>query len=465
MRNHATVLILSLMLGACSPSPTVPGENVAAAPPSPSQPSITRANTSHASTPGVAAPPKVNVPPSYAKKHTELLESSKVKAAFATFKADRQKNVDDLIEITEIPAPPFGEETRGKHIAKMFKEAGISDVSIDEVGNVIARRPGIRGGKTIALLAHIDTVFPIETDVTVRKDGDTYIAPGIGDNSRGIVVMLSLIRAMNAHDIQTEADILFIGNIGEEGLGDLRGVKHLYREGAPKIDTMIAIDAGRTDSLVYGAVGSFRYRVTVKGPGGHSWSDFGDANPHHALGRIMTLFAQRAPEVTATGPRTSFSVGRIGGGTSINSIPFESWMEVDMRSVNMNKLREMDAVFKQAVTDGLAAENAARKQGESITVDVQKVGNRPAGVAPLTEPLILDAAAAMQALGITPKLSLSSTDANTPISLGLPAITIGRGGVSKGAHSFEETWTDSNSHEAIELALLVTLAQAGLVKD
>jgi len=191
-------------------------------------------------------------------QHLNLKAHPKIQAAFATFQADRQKNVDDLIEITEIPAPPFGEETRGKHIAQMFKDAGADDVSIDEVGNVIARLAGTKGGKTVALLAHIDTVFPIETDVTVRKDGDTYIAPGIGDNSRGVVVMLSLIRAMKAHNIQTEADVLFIGNIGEEGLGDLKGVKHLYREGAAPIDAMIAIDAGSIDSLVYGGVGSFR---------------------------------------------------------------------------------------------------------------------------------------------------------------------------------------------------------------
>ncbi len=457
MRANTTALILALSLSACGAQ--TPAAQDASAP------AKVQTNRSVEVSAKISETPEVIVPASYDAKMSALTASPKVQAAFATFKADRQKNVDDLIEITEIPAPPFGEETRGEHIAKMFQDAGIGDVNIDEVGNVIARLPGTTGDKTVALLAHIDTVFPIETDVTVRKDGDTYIAPGIGDNSRGIVVMLSLIRAMKAHNIKTEADVLFIGNIGEEGLGDLRGVKHLYRDGTPKIDAMLAIDAGRTDSLIYGAVGSFRYRVTVQGPGGHSWSDFGDANPHHALGRIITLFSERAPAVSASGPRTSFSVGRIGGGTSINSIPFESWMEVDMRSVNMDKLREMDAVFRQAVTDGLAAENTARKQGDEITVNVEKVGDRPAGVAPLDQPLILDAAAAMQVLGIKPKLSLSSTDANTPISMGLPAITIGRGGVSKGAHSFEETWTDTNSHEAIELALLITLAQAGYVQD
>ena len=456
MRVLSAAFCLTLGLSACGANPPANSQT-------PSAPQSQSAASQSVSQ--TAAPPVITVPQDYSAKLSALKARPKIQAAFATFQADRQKNVDDLIEITEIPAPPFGEETRGKHIAQMFKDAGADDVSIDEVGNVIARLAGTKGGKTVALLAHIDTVFPIETDVTVRKDGDTYIAPGIGDNSRGVVVMLSLIRAMKAHNIQTEADVLFIGNIGEEGLGDLKGVKHLYREGAAPIDAMIAIDAGSIDSLVYGGVGSFRYRVTVRGPGGHSWGDFGDANPHHALGRIITLFSERAPDVSAAGPRTSFSVGRIGGGTSVNSIPFESWMEVDMRSVNMDKLREMDAVFLQAVEDGLAAENAARKRGDEITVDIKKVGDRPAGIAPLDQPLILDAAAAMQTLGITPRPSLSSTDANTPISLGRPAITIARGGISKGAHSFEETWTDKDSHKAIELALLVTLAQAELSEN
>ena len=451
MRFTTLLLFLALGLAACNSSPEGNVTPVPSTAPKASAPEITA--------------PNVKIPAEYEQKITALLSSPKVQSAFDSFKADRQKNIDDLIEITQIPAPPFGEETRGKHIAQMFKDAGAKDVTIDEVGNVIARLKGTKSGKTVALVAHIDTVFPIDTDVTVRKEGNTYIAPGIGDNSRGVVVMLSLIRAMKAHNIQTGADVLFIGNIGEEGLGDLRGVKHLYREGAAPIDAMIAIDASSTHSLIYGGVGSFRYRVTVKGPGGHSWSDFGDANPHHALGRMMTLFAERAPQVTAEGPRTSFSVGRIGGGTSINSIPFESWMEVDMRSINMDKLREIDAVFQQAIQDGLTAENKARKRGHEISVDVKKVGDRPAGVAPLDQPLIVDAAAAMAALGLTPKLGLSSTDANIPISLGQPAITIGRGGVSKGAHSFEETWTDENSHDAIELALLITLAQAGLAEE
>ena len=399
----------------------------------------------------------------YTSDIAALKNQAVILAAFDTIISHRDENNQDMVELNEIPAPPFGEATRGKRVAEMFREAGLSDVKIDDVGNVIGLRPGRGGAKTIALGAHIDTVFPIETDVTVRRDGDTYIAPGIGDNTRGVIVLLSLIKALEAHNIQTEHDIMFIGVIGEEGLGDLKGMKHLYRDDAPKIDTFIAVDGGHDDRVVYGGVGSYRYRVTFKGPGGHSWGDFGDANPHHALGRATTLFAERAKPVSSEGPKTSYNIGRIGGGTSINSIPFESWMEVDMRSTDVAKLDEMDAVFKQAMADGLSAENAARTRGDEITIDVNKVGDRPVANGDANSPLVQHAMAAIGSFNLSPQLATASTDANIPISKGLPGITISRGGISKGAHSFEESWTDKDSHVAIQIALLITLAEAQYV--
>lgn len=399
-------------------------------------------------------------------KHEDLISDLKtlpaVQAAFQSIQDHRIDNVKTLIALTEIPAPPFGEDKRGQRVAELFREAGLTDVRVDEVGNVIARRPGKAGGKTIAMAAHIDTVFPIETDVKVRKEGDTYFAPGIGDNTRGVVLMLSLIKAMEAHNIQTSADLLFVGNVGEEGLGDLRGIKHLYRDGGPSIDALIAVDGGARDRLIHGGVGSHRYRVTYQGRGGHSWSSFGSANPHHALSRAVEIFARTAPRITSEGPKSSFSVGRIGGGTSINSIPFESWMEVDMRSGDVEKLDTLDAIFQKAVTEGLKAENTARVKGPGLTVDVQSVGNRPAGKASPEQPLIQQAMAAMESLGLTPDLRISSTDANIPISMGKPAITISRGGLSKGAHGLDESWQDIDSHISIQLALLIILAQAGV---
>jgi acetylornithine deacetylase/succinyl-diaminopimelate desuccinylase-like protein len=371
--------------------------------------------------------------------------------------------LDDLIELTEIPAPPFGEGPRGDRFAAMLAESGLTDISTDEAGNVIGRRPGRSGERVIALTAHLDTVFPAETDVTVRVEGNRYIAPGIGDNTRGLVVLLGVLRALEQAAIETEADILFIGNTGEEGLGDLRGVKHLFREGGPQIDAMIAVDGGDTERLVFGGVGSHRYRVTFKGPGGHSWGAFGTANPHHALGRAVEKFVTIAPSVNSEDEKTSFNIGRIGGGTSINSVPFESWMEVDMRSGSQAKLDEIDALLQQAVQQALDEENAARSRGDALTVTVERVGKRPAARGDRESDLVQTAAAAIAWAGIEPDFAKSSTDANYPISLGIPAITLSRGGISRDAHSPAEYWENVDSHLGPQIVMLTLLAEAGLV--
>lgn len=368
----------------------------------------------------------------------------------------------DLIELNEIPAPPFNEERRAARFAELLRESGLRDVTIDDVGNVIGRRPGTRGTRVIAYSAHLDTVFPEGTDVTVRFDGDRMYAPGIGDNSRGLVVVLGVVRALEHAGIQTEADLLFIGNVGEEGLGDLLGVKHLFRDGAEKIDTLIAVDGGRTDRIVYGGVGSHRYRVTFKGPGGHSWGAFGTANPHHALGRAIALFVDRAPAITSEGDKTSYNVGRIGGGTSINSVPFESWMEVDMRSGNQDKLDDIDAVLQEAVQQALQEENDARFIGDALTVSVDRVGTRPAALGDPNSPLVQRAMAATIAFGIEPELRISSTDANLPISIGVPAVTMSRGGIGGDAHSPDEWWENVDGHLAMQIGILTLLAEAGL---
>jgi acetylornithine deacetylase/succinyl-diaminopimelate desuccinylase-like protein len=368
----------------------------------------------------------------------------------------------DLIELTEIPAPPFGEEARAARFAEMLREAGLTDVTIDEVGNAIGRRPGTVGDRVVAYAAHLDTVFPIETDVTVRFDDERMYAPGIGDNTRGLVTVLGVLRAMQHAGIESEADILFIGNVGEEGLGDLRGVKHLFRDGAPKIDTFIAVDGGESDRIVFGGVGSHRYRVTFRGPGGHSWGAYGLANPHHALGRAIQIFDENAPSVTSVGEKTSHNVGRIGGGTSVNSIPFESWMEIDMRSGSQDKLDDIDAVLMAAVEQALQEENEGRLDGPELTVDVERVGTRPAAQQPLTNAVVQRAMAATQAFGITPSLRISSTDSNLPISKGVPAVTMSRGGVSEGAHSPDEWWQNVDGHIGIQIGLVTLLTEAGL---
>jgi acetylornithine deacetylase/succinyl-diaminopimelate desuccinylase-like protein len=406
--------------------------------------------------------------PIIAEKHTHLISSllnkPKINTALSTLKAANEQNLRDLITLTQIPAPPFHEQERATYFAEMLRATGIADVKIDEVGNVIALRKGTIGKQTVAIVAHMDTVFPGDTDVTVKVQGDRFSAPGIGDNSRGMVAMLSVLRAMQSNNIQTRDNVLFVGSVGEEGQGDLRGVKHLLRDGALKIDAFIAIDGGDTNRLVYSAVGSNRYRVTFRGPGGHSWSAFGSPNPHHALARAIENFAVAAPSVTNFGDKTSYSVGRIGGGTSVNSIPFESWLEVDMRSGDQNKLDEIDAVFKIAVKTALMEENAAKKRGDDLTVEIEQIGLRPAKKGDITSTLVQNAMAAITAIGHTPLLAASSSDANIPMSKGIQAITLSRGGISGGSHSLQEWWENTDSHEALQIALLTLLSQAGYVE-
>ena len=256
---------------------------------------------------------------------------------------------------------------------------------------------------------------------------------------------------------------MFVGNVGEEGLGDLRGTKHLFREGGPQIDSMIAIDGGKDERLVYGGVGSHRYRVTFKGPGGHSWGAFGTANPHHALGRAIAHFVANAPSITSDGPKTSYNIGRIGGGTSINSVPFESWMEVDMRSGEQAKIDEIDALLQRAVRDALQEENAARLEGPELTVDVERVGTRPAAKGDLSARLVQVAAASIAHFGLEPEPQISSTDANLPLSMGIPAVTMSRGGTSKNSHSPAESWHNKDGHLGVQISLLALLVEAGLV--
>jgi tripeptide aminopeptidase len=398
----------------------------------------------------------------YTDEVSKIFGDEKFKAAMEHIVAIEPQSRRDLIELTEIPAPPFEEDKRAARFAEMLREAGLSDVTIDDVGNAVGRRRGTDGDRVIAYSAHLDTVFPADTDVTVRYDDEKMYAPGIGDNTRGLVTVLGVLRAMQAANIETEADVLFIGNVGEEGLGDLRGVKHLFRDGAPKIDTLIAVDGGDSSRIVYGGVGSHRYRVTFRGPGGHSWGAFGLASPHHALGRAIAIFVENAPVVTSVGEKTSYNVGRIGGGTSINSIAFESWMEIDMRSGSQDKLDDVDAVLQAAIEQALQEENAARLDGPELTVDVDRVGTRPAAQGDATTPLVQRAMAATLAFGVEPSLQISSTDANLPISKGVPAVTMSRGGVSGSSHAPEEWWQNVDGHVGMQIGLLTLLAEAGM---
>jgi tripeptide aminopeptidase len=370
--------------------------------------------------------------------------------------------LDRLVELTEIPAPPFMETERGIRYAELLREAGADSVWTDEVGNVIGLRRGRTGARTIGFAGHLDTVFPEGTDVTTRIVGDTVFAPGVGDDTRGLVVVLAALRAMEDAGVETEDDVLFVGVVGEEGLGDLRGMKHLFREGADPIDAWIDVDGGGLERLVSMGLGSVRYRVTFSGPGGHSWGAFGLVNPAHAMSRAVRYFQDVADTLTRSGPRTSYNVGVISGGTSINSIPFEVWMEVDMRSESPAALSRIESAFLAAMDRGLEGENDLRRDGEPLTVDKAKIGDRPSGEGDPGTPLIQRALATTSVFGVTGELARSSTDSNIPISLGVPAVTIGKGGIGGNGHAPNEYWVNFEGHLAIQRALLLVVAEAGI---
>jgi tripeptide aminopeptidase len=398
----------------------------------------------------------------YDRQVERLVNARVVVEAMAVIEELEPTTQADLISLTQIPAPPFMEEVRGRAYAKLLEAAGADSVRIDEVGNVLAFRGGTKGDRTIVLGGHLDTVFPEGTDVTVRVRGDTLFAPGVGDDTRGLIVVLTVLRAMEKAGVETEADLIFLGSVGEEGLGDLRGVKHFFGEGGPRVDAFIEVDGNGLASIVSMGLGSVRYRITVKGPGGHSWGAFGLGNPAHALGRSIEAFAVVADSLTRTGPRTSFNVGRLGGGTSINSIPYEAWMEVDMRSESPESLEVVAQAFEEAIVRGFDAENAARRDGPPLELVVDRIGNRPSGETDPNSDLVRRAEAVTRYFGEEPRLSRSSTNSNIPISLGIPAITIGRGGMGSDNHSPTEWWMNVDGHKAIQRALLILVAEAGL---
>ena len=240
-----------------------------------------------------------------------LFEHPAVRSAFAEIESLEPKSMEDLITLTQVPAPPFMEEERARVYADWLREAGADSVWIDEEGNAIGLRRGRVGARTVALGGHLDTVFPEGTDVTVRQRGDTLFAPGVGDDTRGLIVVLTVLRAMEAAGIETDDDIWFVGVVGEEGPGDLRGMKHLFRDGAHPIAAWIEVDGGGLDRIVNKGLGSHRYRITFKGPGGHSWGAFGLVNPAHALGRAIRHFQDAADTLTRSGPRTTYNIGQI----------------------------------------------------------------------------------------------------------------------------------------------------------
>lgn len=408
-----------------------------------------------------------------------VMASPKFQEAMAALARDHDRLIAENIRLTEIPAPPFKEEAKAKVYLDMLRQHGLADVHMDEEGNVLGLRNGA-GGPLMAVAAHLDTVFPEGTDVKVRRDETKLRAPGVGDDTRGLAVMLALIRAMDAAKIETKSDILFVASVGEEGLGDLRGMKHLFLKGHYKdrIKTFIGLDGIDPKRITTTAIGSRRFRLTFTGPGGHSYAAFGTVNPLFALGGFLAEFGRiKVPE------RTTYSAGVVGGGTSVNAIPVEVWVEIDIRSVSLEEVARIERRMNEIAAASAAAENEVRStQFGTIAFKIDLIGDRPAGS--LAHPLlgVRQPAAARQAAtternnelvdlaaeaalahGFRPELEASSTDANIPMSLGIPAITIASG-VGGRMHSLDE-WLEIDQAVSVRqlgMALATILAAAGM---
>jgi acetylornithine deacetylase/succinyl-diaminopimelate desuccinylase-like protein len=385
-----------------------------------------------------------------------LLREPAVRAAVEFARTDEQQTIEDQIRICEVEAPPFQEAKRAALYADLLREAGLTNVRLDAEGNVIAERPGTSERPNLVMSAHLDTVFPRGTDVKVRRQGYVLKGPGIGDDCRGLADVLAVARALHKAGVTTPGTITFVATVGEEGLGDLRGVKRLFNETMKgRIDRFVSID-GEGLGITHIAIGSARFRVTFKGPGGHSFGSFGIVNPVHALGRAIARIGEfQVP----SSPRTTFNVGRIGGGTSINAISSEAWMEVDLRSGEAATLRTLEKQFRQAVQDAVNEENA-RWSSSALSVTIETVGMRPAGRLPASAPIVQAAVSVSKALNLPLTFAEGSTDSNLPLSLGIPAVTIDAGGRGSGAHTQNETYDATDAWKGTQRAVLLAIALA-----
>jgi tripeptide aminopeptidase len=393
-----------------------------------------------------------------------VLADPAFRAATDHLRAHHDRLVEEIVALTEIPAPPFAEEARAAAMERLLAEAGLADVGRDAVGNVTGLRRGRGNGSIVAVAAHLDTVFPAGTDVTVRREGTRLLGPGVGDDTRGLAVLLAYARALDVAGIETRHDLLFVADVGEEGRGDLRGIRHLFGEGAyaDRIAAFFTLDSPDMEELVTRAVGSRRYRATFRGPGGHSLMAFGTVNPAYALAEVLQGLARI--EVPAE-PRTTFCASVLGGGTSINAIPEEVWVEVDLRSEAADELARLDAAFRDLVARAVAAENARGSTAAgAIVADLAVIGDRPAGQTAPESPIVTLSEAALRAHGFEPRRAASSTDANVPMSLGIPAVKIGTGGTGGRAHTLDE-WIDVEpeaSLRGLSASLAAILALAGI---
>lgn len=385
-----------------------------------------------------------------------------VTRALAYLRADDERTLKEQIELTEIPAPPFKEAVRAANYLERLKALGLPDARIDAEGNVLALRKGSGGGPTLVVSAHLDTVFPEGTDVKVKVTDKRYAAPGIGDDARGLAAILSVIRALDEARLKTVGDIVFMGTVGEEELGDLRGVKAFFREHRD-VDGFISVDGIDINRIVNAATGSRRYRILYTGPGGHSFQAFGLPSATHALGRAIAKIGEVRPPAQ---PKTTFTVGTLKGGTSVNAIAADAELGLDMRSNDAAELAKLETQILQLARD--AADDENRRWGktdekESIKVEFKLVGDRPAGPGALDSPMLDVARRAVAAVGGEVKaVASASTDSNQAISLGIPALTLGGGGEGGGAHGPGEWYSPVNAWLGPQSLLLTVLGLVGL---
>lgn len=399
-----------------------------------------------------------NISPHTQTSFDKIQAETKVQQGLDFIQNDHENTIADQKVICAVPAPPFKEKVRGDYYLKRLRELGLIDVKMDSEGNVFGVRPGVGRGPKLLVEAHLDTVFPEGTNLQpIEKDGKIY-APGIADDSRGLAAVLCVIRAFNEIKIQTVGDIVFAGTVGEEGLGDLRGMKAFFRDNKD-IDASLSVDGTSISKITYLATGSLRYEVNFNGPGGHSYRAFGQPSAIHAMGRAI---AKIGDVETPTEPTTTFTVGTVNGGTSVNSIAARAQMLLDMRSNSKEELQKLEAEILQLIQAAVHEENCRWNSEKKVFVEVKLVGDRPAGSQSSDSILVQTAWLATQAIGQKPKLLDGSTNANHPISIGVPAITIGGGGVDSRNHSLDECFDPTDAYWGPQKIFLAILGLVGI---
>jgi tripeptide aminopeptidase len=401
--------------------------------------------------------------PPMQREVARLAAQSEVRTALAWFRSHEPRLAEYQVEAARIAAPPFGESARGAWLADRFREIGLSEVTIDSVGNVFGVHAGY-GSRYVALSAHIDTVFPATTPLNIRQQGSKLYGPGVSDNGAGIAAMLAIAEAVQAARIPHALPFVFIGNVGEEGEGDLRGMRHVFAtpRWSDSIAYSVVVDGAGSDTIVAEALGSRRFEVIVRGPGGHSWSDFGSPNPIIVLSRAIEEFS-RTP--VPSSPKTTFNVGVIRGGTSVNSIPESVSMRVDLRSTSMAEIDRLEESLRRALDNAVQAENdavvATARTPRPVQSEVVEIGNRPAGELAVDARAFRAIRAVDAHLGNAAQVQRASTDANIPLSLGREAIAIGGGGSGGGAHTLQEWFDCSGRDLGLKRILLTMLTLAG----